>query len=300
MSEPASLARADSPCAPEPPEPASREAGVDSGVEPGGEKVRGIRSQLGRAGRSAAVLPRHVAVVMDGNGRWARRRCLPRREGHRAGANAARECVRGCVEAGVDYLTLFAFSSENWARPADEVEQLFALFGEVLERETAELAANDVSLRFIGDRSAFPSSLRATMGAVERRTAVNRGLALVVAANYGGHWDIVNAARRIARAIEQGRMRAEDVDRAAFESELALAGIPSPDLLIRTGGEQRISNFLLWNLAYTELYFVETLWPEFDRAELARAFRDFEERERRFGRTSEQLAVTSADAAGAR
>ena len=292
MSEPASVARDDPAGAPELPGPAPGQSGV--------ETIRGIRAQPGRAAGSATDLPRHVSVVMDGNGRWARQRRLPRVDGHRAGAAAARACVRACVEAGIEYLTLFAFSSENWSRPADEVEQLIALFGEVLQRETAELAANGVRLRFIGDRSAFPFPLRATMSEVERRTAGNRGLGLVVAANYGGHWDIVNAARRIARAVEQGRMKAAEVDRSAFESGLALAGIPSPDLLIRTGGEQRISNFLLWNLAYTELYFVETLWPEFDRAALARALRSFEERERRFGRTSEQVAVAPSDVAGAR
>ena len=231
---------------------------------------------------------------MDGNGRWARRRRLPRVEGHRAGAAAARECVRACAEAGIECLTLFAFSSENWARPADEVERLLALFGEVLERESDELAENGVRLRFIGDRSAFPCLLRETMDHVERRTADNAGLNLVIAANYGGHWDILNATRRVVEAVERGEMRAEDVDRPALESGLALSGLPSPDLLVRTGGEQRISNFLLWNLAYTELYFVETLWPEFDRAALADAIREFGERERRFGRTSEQVAVASA------
>ena len=245
-------------------------------------------------------LPRHLAIVMDGNGRWAHRRRLPRFEGHRAGATAARACVRACVEAGIDYLTLFAFSSENWARPADEVEQLITLFGHVLVSEADELAANGVSLRFIGDRSAFPGPLRETMDGIERRTAGNCGLVLIIAANYGGHWDIVNAARKVAKAVERGEVRADAVDRAALESGLALAGLPSPDLLVRTGGEQRISNFLLWNLAYTELYFVDTLWPEFDRAALADALREFGDRERRFGRTSEQVTRASSDFAGAR
>ena len=248
----------------------------------------------------AGRLPRHVAIVMDGNGRWARRRFLPRVEGHRAGVSAARECIRACAEAGIECLTLFAFSSENWARPADEVEQLLALFGQVLERESDGLSENEVRLRFIGDRSAFPPALRETMSRIEGRTAGNRGLNLVIAANYGGHWDIVNAARRVAGAVERGEMRADAVDRAAFESGLALSGLPSPDLLVRTGGEQRISNFLLWNLAYTELCFVPTLWPEFDRAALGDAIREFGERERRFGRTGEQVALASSDAAGAR
>ena len=245
-------------------------------------------------------LPRHLAVVMDGNGRWAHRRRLPRFEGHRAGARAARECVRICAEVGIEYLTLFAFSSENWARPAEEVEQLMALFARVLEQESDDLAMNGVRLRFIGDRSAFPAPLRATMDRVESRTAGNSALVLVIAANYGGHWDIVNAARRVARAVERGEMRAAEVDRAALESGLALSGVPSPDLLVRTGGEQRISNFLLWNLAYTELCFVDVLWPEFDRAALLDALREFGERERRFGRTSEQVARASLDVAGAR
>ena len=260
------------------------------------ETRTGPRAVGGEAGR----LPRHLAIVMDGNGRWACCRRLPRFEGHRAGAAAARECVRFCAEAGIEYLTLFAFSSENWARPACEVEQLLTLFGRTLEEESEELARNGVRLRFIGDRSAFPPALREMMGRAEHRTAGNRGLVLVIAANYGGHWDIVNAARRVAAAVERGEMRADDVDRSALETGLALFGLPSPDLLVRTGGEQRISNFLLWNLAYTELYFVETLWPEFDRAALADALREFGRRERRFGRTSEQVAPVSADVAGVR
>ncbi len=275
-----------------PPGTAARE----TGARPVRETWRPPRPDGGGAVR----LPRHLAIVMDGNGRWARSRRLPRAEGHRAGAAAARECVRACAEAGIEYLTLFAFSSENWARPADEVEQLLALFGQVLERESEELAENGIELRFIGDRDAFPLALRETMDLVEHRTAGNHGLVLVIAANYGGHWDIVNAARRVARAVEWGEMKAEEVDRSAIEARLALSGLPSPDLLVRTGGEQRISNFLLWNLAYTELYFVPTLWPEFDRAALADAFREFGERERRFGRTSEQVARSSADVAGAR
>ena len=295
MSEPAPFARGRQPASR--PAPSTRAPGESEGAA-----VRstwsGRRSEagIGEAGR----LPRHLAIVMDGNGRWARHRFLPRFEGHRAGATAARDCVRACAEAGIEYLTLFAFSSENWARPADEVGQLLTLFEEVLEREADELAENGVRLRFIGDRSAFPRLLRETMDHVERRTAHNTGLTLVIAANYGGHWDILNAARRVAEAVEQGEMKAEDVDRSALESGLALSGLPSPDLLVRTGGEQRISNFLLWNLAYTELYFVETLWPEFDRAALADAIQEFGERERRFGRTSEQVAVASADVAGAR
>ena len=295
MSEPAPSARER--------RPASRSApSAHTSGESDNATARPIRSGPWREAGSAegGRLPRHLAIVMDGNGRWARERHLPRFEGHRAGAAAVRQCVRACAEAGIEYLTLFAFSSENWARPADEVGQLLTLFEEVLEREADELAENGVRLRFIGDRSAFLRPLRETMDHVERRTADNTGLVLVIAANYGGHWDIVNATRRVAEAVERGGMRAEDVDRPALESGLALAGLPSPDLLVRTGGEQRISNFLLWNLAYTELYFVDTLWPEFDRAALAAAIREFGERERRFGRTSEQIAVAPADAAGAR
>ena len=265
--------------------------------------VAGPRGNPPPAGREVFApdrLPRHLAVVMDGNGRWAHRRRLPRFEGHRAGARSARECVRACAELGIEFLTLFAFSSENWARPAEEVEQLLILFAQVLEEESDDLALNGVRLRFIGDRSAFPEALRAIMDRVEGRTAMNSGLVLVIAANYGGHWDIVNAARRVARAVERGEMRADEVDRAALESGLALSGLPSPDLLVRTGGEQRISNFLLWNIAYTELCFVDTLWPEFDRPALFEALREFGGRERRFGRTSEQVARASLDVAGAR
>ena len=295
MSEPAPLAR-------------QRPAGLrapsgcesgDAGDEPPRESWERVRPELARC-EVPDSLPQHLAIVMDGNGRWARRRRKPRMEGHRAGAVAARNCVRACADAGIEFLTLFAFSSENWARPAGEVSQLLNLFAEVLARESGKLASNGVRLRFIGDRSAFPPSLREKMDDVEERTAGNRGLNLVIAANYGGHWDILSAARRIARAVERGRIRPEEIDRTAFESGLALAGLPSPDLLIRTGGEQRISNFLLWNLAYTELYFVETLWPEFDGAALALALREFGERERRFGRTSEQVATAPSDAAGAR
>lgn len=291
MSEPAPFAREQPPSRPVSPQRAPRETG--------GGLARGTRTKPRSDGGEGGRQLRHLAIVMDGNGRWARGRRLARFEGHRAGATAARECVRACAEAGIEYLTLFAFSSENWARPTDEVEQLLSLFGRVLEQEADDLAQNGVRLRFIGDRSAFPPVLRETMDRVEHRTAANTGLNLVVAANYGGHWDILNAARRVAKAVERGEMRAEDVDRSALESGLALSGVPSPDLLVRTGGEQRISNFLLWNLAYTELYFVETLWPEFDRAALADAIREFGERERRFGRTSEQVAPASADAAGA-
>ena len=295
MSEPAPLARGRQPASR--PAPSTRAPGESEGAH-ARATWSGTRSEAGTG--EASRPPRHLAIVMDGNGRWARHRFLPRFEGHRAGATAARDCVRACAEAGIEYLTLFAFSSENWARPADEVEELLNLFGRVLEQESDELAENGVRLRFIGDRSAFPPVLREAMGRVERRTAANLGLNLVIAANYGGHWDIVNAARRVARAVEQGEMKAEEVDRSALESGLALSGVPSPDLLVRTGGEQRISNFLLWNLAYTELYFVETLWPEFDRAALADAIREFGERERRFGRTSEQVSPASADVAGAR
>ena len=207
-------------------------------------------------------------------------------------------CVRACGELGIPYLTLFAFSSENWARPAQEVQHLMELFETALKRESAELESNRVRVRFIGDRSRFPAGLRETMSEVEQRTAANAGLNLLIAANYGGHWDILNAARRIARAVERGTIRADDVDREALEEGLALAGIPSPDLLVRTGGAQRISNFVLWNLAYTELYFTGTLWPEFDREALFDALRAFGVRERRFGRTSEQLSE-SADPARA-
>jgi len=228
-------------------------------------------------------LPRHVVVVMDGNGRWAAARGMPRDLGHRQGQKAARAIVEACGQRRIEALTLFAFSSENWNRPAAEVGTLMALLLAALDSEVAELHAQGVRLRFIGQRDALAPDLVARMVAAEALTAANRGLALTIAVAYGGRWDLVQAARAVARAAPA------TVDEAAFASELALAGLPEPDLFIRTGGEQRISNFLLWDLAYTELYFTDLLWPDFDAAALDGALAWFAARERRFGRTSEQL-----------
>jgi undecaprenyl diphosphate synthase len=230
-----------------------------------------------------------VAIVMDGNGRWAERRGLPRTAGHRAGTRATRAAVEHSLRRGVAALTLFAFSSENWSRPAEEVGVLMRLFVEALQREVRELAENGVRLRFIGDRSALALSLRDSMRVAEERTAVNDRLDLFVAVSYGGRWDLVQAARRLAEDARDRRLDPADIDEERLGSQLALAGTPDPDLFIRTGGEHRISNFLLWNLAYSELYFCDTLWPDFDAAAYDSAIGHFARRERRFGLTSGQL-----------
>jgi undecaprenyl diphosphate synthase len=237
----------------------------------------------------AEAVPRHVAVIMDGNGRWAQRRHLPRTAGHRAGIKAVRATVEHSVRRGVGALTLFAFSSENWRRPPDEVEVLMKLFVEVLGREVDELTEQGVRLRFIGDRSALAERSREGMAAAEQRTAANTRLLLNVAVSYGGRWDIVEAARRVAARTHAGALDPAALDEAAFAQELQLGDCPDPDLFIRTGGEHRISNFLLWNLAYTELYFCDTLWPDFGTAEYDAAIECFARRERRFGLTSGQV-----------
>jgi undecaprenyl diphosphate synthase len=232
-----------------------------------------------------------VAVIMDGNGRWARQRALPRQAGHRAGVRTARRIVEACARRGIGHLTLFAFSSENWRRPQREVGALMRLFLEALEREVEELHTNGIRLRFIGDRGTLSPALQARMQAAEERTAANERLVLVVALAYGGRWDIVQAARALAEDLATGKMAPEAIDETAFSGRLALAGMPDPDLLIRTGGEHRISNFLLWNLAYAECYFCDQLWPDFDEADLDAALRRFRRVERRFGMTSEQLGA---------
>ncbi len=229
-------------------------------------------------------LPRHIAIVMDGNGRWAQSRRRPRSFGHQAGVKAAREVVRVCAERRIEALTLFAFSSENWNRPANEVSRLMDLFMRSLNREVDELHGNKVRLRFIGDLAAFSPDLRHGMILSERKTAANPGLNLSIAVNYGGRWDVAQAAQKLAKRVSQGELAPEQVDERSLQSEFALADLPSPDLLIRTGGEQRISNFLLWQLAYTELYFCETLWPDFGPAQLQLALDDYASRQRRFGR----------------
>ena len=227
--------------------------------------------------------PRHIAIIMDGNGRWAQARNRPRTLGHRAGARAVNACIDTCLEDGIEVLTLFAFSSENWRRPKEEVGALMQLFLRALDREVDELQRRGVRVRFLGDRTAFAPELQQRMQRAESVTAANGRMQLCIAANYGGRWDIVNAVRSLLAA------GITEIDEAALGRHMAAADLPEPDLFIRTGGEQRISNFLLWQLAYTELYFTETLWPDFDAAALDRAIISYQQRERRFGRTSEQL-----------
>jgi len=238
--------------------------------------------------------PQHVAIIMDGNGRWARSRGMPRVAGHRASVKVVRKIVEECAERGVHYLTLFAFSSENWSRPADEVGVLMGLFLDALVREVADLHRNQVRLRFIGDRESLGQELKQRIQDAETLTASNTGLGLMVAVAYGGRWDIAQGCRSLAADVQAGKIDVAEISEEQIAARLALAGIPDPDLLIRTGGEQRISNFLLWNLAYTELYFSEALWPEFSPAHLKAAFEHFAQRERRFGKTSAQVA-TKAD-----
>ena len=235
--------------------------------------------------------PQHVAIIMDGNGRWARSRGMPRPAGHRASIKVVRRVVEECAKRNVRYLTLFAFSSENWRRPPDEVGMLMKLFLDTLEREVADLHRNQVGVAFIGDRDLLGAALARRMQSAEQLTAGNTGLKLTVAMAYGGRWDITQACRSLAADAAAGVLAASDIGEAHVEARLALAGIPDPDLLIRTGNEQRISNFLLWNLAYTELYFSDVLWPEFSTAQLDAAFEFYARRERRFGKTSGQLAA---------
>lgn len=239
-----------------------------------------------------AGCPSHIAIVMDGNGRWACQRGLPRNAGHRAGVRAARKVVEACGERKIDVLTLFAFSSENWQRPQREVNLLMRLFVEALQREVKDLHSNNVCLRFIGDRKALPAKLIGQMESSESLTEANTGLQLNVAVSYGGRWDLIEATRQVAARVASGELVPSQIDEALFRSELALKTVDDPDLFIRTGGEKRISNFLLWNLAYSEFYFSDTLWPDFDGDTLDAAIDDFTQRQRRFGRTAEQLSVS--------
>jgi undecaprenyl diphosphate synthase len=233
-------------------------------------------------------VPAHVAIVMDGNGRWAGQRKRPRTFGHQAGQKALRRIVEHCGRIGVRYLTVFAFSSENWNRPQKEVNRLMELFLLALEKEALELNENNVRLRFIGDTERFSEELQGRIAESEQLTAGNDGLHFNVAANYGGRWDIANAARRIACDVAAGRLQPEHVSQSLFQRYLSLAEEPDPDLFIRTGGEMRISNFLLWQSAYTEFYFTSVLWPDFGPEHLDGAIESFRARERRFGLTGEQ------------
>jgi len=231
-------------------------------------------------------VPRHIAIIMDGNGRWAKQRFMPRVMGHQRGVEALREVVKACRSLGVEYLTVFAFSSENWRRPADEVSFLMSLFLKMLEREVANLHQNNIRLKIIGDRSRFDAKLQQTMREAEQLTAGNSTLTLTIAANYGGRWDMMNAVQAMLKEHPQ---LAQGFTEEDLSPHLSMSDAPEPDLFIRTGGEQRISNFMLWQLAYTELYFTDVLWPVFGREELEAAIASYQKRERRFGRTSEQL-----------
>jgi undecaprenyl diphosphate synthase len=239
-------------------------------------------------------IPRHVAVIMDGNGRWARKRALPRYAGHRAGVASVRRTVEVAAERGVDYLTLFAFSSENWKRPREEIKMLMALFLEAMQREVDELDKNNVQLSFIGARHQLQTQLQHMMNSSEAQTADNTGLELRVAIAYGGRWDILRAARHVAARVARGEIDADAITDEDFAGELELAAVPDPDLLIRTGGEQRISNFLLWNLAYAELFFCDRLWPDFGKADFDEAMAFFARRERRYGHTGEQVRAVNS------
>ena len=232
-----------------------------------------------------AAVPRHIAIIMDGNGRWATRRFLPRVAGHVKGVEAVRGVVKACIHRGVEYLTIFAFSSENWRRPADEVSLLMRLFVTALEREVAKMHANDIRLKIVGDLSRFDSTLQEMMANAERKTANNTRLTVTICANYGGRWDIMQAINKMLVTHPNQTSFSE----SELAPNLAMAYAPEPDLFIRTGGEERISNFLLWQLAYTELFFTETYWPDFDAAALDVAIASYQQRERRFGRTSAQV-----------
>lgn len=234
-------------------------------------------------------IPRHVAVIMDGNGRWARKRFLPRVAGHKAGVNAVHAIVKRAMERGVEILTLFAFSSENWHRPSYEVSFLLDLFLNMLENEIQKLHEQGIQLRVIGDRYQFEKKLQAQINNAEQLTASNTKLKLIIAANYGGQWDITQAMKQLGHEIEKGTLTSQDITAETVTRFLSLGSLPSPDLFIRTSGEQRISNFLLWDIAYTELYFTKVFWPDFNEDEFDKALDFFAQRERRFGCTSEQL-----------
>jgi undecaprenyl diphosphate synthase len=244
------------------------------------------------------TLPRHIAIIMDGNGRWACNQGLPRVEGHRAGAKAVHRTVRACRELGIEALTLYAFSEQNWARPEPEVEALMHLLLEYVRAEREEILGNDIRLSAIGDLARLPPFVREPLFALMEESAGNQGMVLTLALSYGGREEIVRAARRVAREAAAGRLDPDDIDEAAFAAGLDTAGLPDPDLLIRTSGEVRVSNFLLWQIAYAELWFTDDTWPEFDRARLDEAIEWYRGRQRRFGRTGEQVLAAAVGATG--
>jgi len=233
--------------------------------------------------------PRHIAIIMDGNGRWAKKKLMPRIIGHRAGVKTVRKVVEFCVKEKIEVLSLFAFSSENWRRPKKEVNMLMELFMGTLQSQVDKLDKNNIKLHIVGDKSAFSETLQEKIASAEKQTENNTGLNLVIAANYGGRWDITQAFQKIAAKIATGELKSEDVDESVINDHITTAGLPEPDLFIRSGGEERISNFLLWQLAYTEFYFTETLWPDFNQTLLADAINSFKNRQRRFGHTGEQI-----------
>lgn len=243
-------------------------------------KTKNVKSDGGNA-----VVPKHIAIIMDGNGRWATKRFLPRFAGHAKGVKTVNKVVEACVDRGIEYLTLFAFSSENWRRPQEEVSLLMQLFRKVLVGEIRKMGENNIRLKVIGDLSKFDKDLQELVRVAESETAANTGLTLTICANYGGHWDIVNACNKL---ISQGVVQGE-ITEEMLSAHLSMAYAPEPDMLIRTGGEARVSNFLLWQLAYSEFYFTDTFWPDFGAEALDDAIASFQKRERRFGRTSEQV-----------
>jgi len=233
--------------------------------------------------------PKHIAIIMDGNGRWATNKMLPRVMGHRAGVKTVRKVVEYCIKAEIEVLSLFAFSSENWRRPKKEVNLLMELFMGTLQSEVNKLDENNVRLRVIGDKSEFSEKLQSKIADSELKTCKNTGLNLVIAANYGGRWDVVQACKKIAEKVVDGELRSDDISEQLINQHLTTFGLPEPDLFIRSGGEERISNFLIWQLAYTEFYFTDTLWPDFNSDLLDLAVDSFKRRQRRFGKTGEQV-----------
>jgi len=246
-------------------------------------------AQMNQNSEYHGEVPRHVAIIMDGNGRWAKAKLMPRIVGHKAGVESVRELVQASTRMGIEVLTLFAFSSENWRRPEKEVGLLMELFFTALQRETKKLSKNNVRLRVIGDRSRFSEKLQREIASAEAATSNNTGLILAVAADYGGRWDVLNSMREIARQVEAGSLSPAEISEDMISNNLSLSDLPEPDLFIRTGGEQRISNFLLWQLAYSELYFTDVLWPDFKEAEFEKAVASYASRQRRFGRTGDQV-----------
>ena len=261
----------------------TRKGAGDNGILMSASVQKGVSCDAG---------PQHVAVIMDGNGRWARRRILPRQAGHRAGLKPIHQIVEQCMHHGIKFLTLFAFSSENWQRPREEIRKLMALFVEALNSEVEELHENGVRLSFMGETESLNPTLQESIKAAEIRTHNNSRMNMTLAVAYGGRTDLVNAAKKIARQVSEGVLDPEQIDETHYASELEMAQLPDVDLLIRTGGEQRISNFLLWNLAYTELYFSDVLWPDFGVDEMKKALDFYLGRQRRFGRTGEQIEAT--------